>query len=170
MRHARSLRFELLESKLLLSKSTVARAHTAPAAVGTPLMLDGTLAVDNSAAIETPTSDGGSSTTTPVTGRVGTLGKVHGVWNETVDAYGDVTGLDALRLRNATGTIVIEFDNQDAGTVHRATHGTVYYQESQRIGATAGGYSGSTESGSIELYLNSGRSNIDSLVLHTRAS
>ena len=170
MRHARALRFESLEAKCLLSKASVALTHVATAAVETPIVLDGTLALDNNAATSTQNVDGGSTTTTPVTGRLATLGKVHGVWNETVDAYGDVTGLDALRLRNAKGTIVVEFNNADPGTAHHAAHGAVYYQESQRIGAIAGAYSDSTESGSIELFPNSGRSAIVSIVLHTRAS
>jgi hypothetical protein len=168
MLHLQSLRLENLEARRLLSKASVAVAHPAAAAVGTSLVLDGKLAVDSNAAIATQNSDGSSTTATPVTGRLGTLGKVHGVWNETVDQFGDVEGLDALRLRDAKGTIVLEFNNQSPGRAHPAGHGAVYYEEAQRIGASAGGYSGSSESGSIEIFPNSGRSAIVSMVLHTK--
>jgi hypothetical protein len=170
MRHVHSLRLENLEARRLLSKGTVAVARTAPAEVGTPLVLDGKLAVDSNAAFETQNSDGSLTTTTPVTGRLGILGKIHGVWNETVDQFGDVEGLDALRLRGANGTIVLEFNNQSPGRAHPAGHGTVYYEEAQRIGASAGGYAGSSESGSLEIIPNTGRSAIVSMVLHTKSA
>jgi hypothetical protein len=170
MRHVHSLGFDDLEARKLLSKAAIAGPHTTPAVIATPIELNGSLAIDNNAASQTTNADGGTTTMTPVTGRLDTLGKVHGVWSETIDPYGDIEGLDALRLRGPKGMIVLEFNNASPGPAHKAAHGAVYYTETQVIGASSGGYAGSTETGSIELYPNSGRSEITNFVLHTRGS
>ena len=170
MRHVHSLRFDSLEAKQLLSKAPIEVAHPAPTVVAGPIVLSGTLAVDNNAATQTTNPDGSTTTTTPVVGRLGTMGKVRGVWNETTDQFGDVDGLDALRLRLPKGTVVVVFNNEDPGPAVRAGHGVVYDVESQRIGAGAGAYVGSSETGSIDLYPNSGRSEIVTLALHTKAT
>ena len=134
-------------------------------------MLNGTLTVDNNAATTTENADSSTTTVTPVTGRVATLGKVHGVWSETTDPYGDIGPRPCRRLRNATGAVVVAFNNASPGPEHKAAHGNIYFMETQAVGASSGGYSGSTETGSIELFPNSGRSEVvDSLVLHTKGS
>lgn len=170
MRHVHSLGFDDLEAKKLLSKAVVPAPHTTPMVAATPIELNGTLAVDNNGASQTQSADGGTVTMTPVTGRLATLGKVRGVWSETTGPYGDIEGLDVLRLRGPKGMIVLEFNNASPGAVHKAAHGAVYYTETQVVGASSGGYAGSTETGSIELFPNSGRSEIASFVLHTRGS
>ena len=170
MRQVHSLRFDTLEAKMLLSKASVPAVHTTPAVIAGPITLDGMLAVDNNQAVQTTNPDGSTTTTTPVAGKLGTLGRVRGVWNETVDEFGDVEGTDAVRLRLPKGMVVVEFDNADPGPAVRAGHGVVYDVESQRIGAASGAYAHSTENGSIDLYPNSGRSEIVELGLHTKAT
>jgi hypothetical protein len=170
MRHVHSLHFDTLEAKQLLSKGTVPVLHATPVAVTGPLLLSGTLAVDNNAASQTTNPDGSTTTTTPVAGKLGTIGRVRGVWNETTDQFGDVEGLDALRLRLPKGKVVLEFNNESPGPAQRAGHGVIYDEEAQRLGAAAGAYIGSTETGSIDLYPNSGRSEIVTLALHSKTT
>jgi hypothetical protein len=169
VRRGRSFRFEFLEARMLLSTAHVARAHAAPAAV-TPLVLDGTLAIDNNAAQSITNPDESTTTSTPVAGRFGTLGVLRGVWNETVDEYGDSEGMDVLRLAGAKGTIIVEFDTADASAAHPAGHGVVYYQEPQRVYSGTGAYARVSEVGTIDVYTNSGQSEVESLTLHTRNS
>jgi hypothetical protein len=141
-----------------------------PAAVATPLVLDGTISVDNSAAESITNPDGSTTTSTPVAGRFGALGVLRGVWNETVDPYGDSLGMDALRLTGSKGSIVVEFDTQDAGPARPAGHGAVLYQEPQRILSASGAYAHTSERGTIEVYTNPGRSSVESMTLHTRST
>jgi hypothetical protein len=166
MRRARSLQLEFLEPKLLLSTARAAKLHT-PAVV-TPLVLDGTLSVDNSAAQSMTNPDGSTTTSTPVKGKFGTLGALRGVWNETVDQYGDSEGMDVLRLENSKGTIIVEFDTADAGPAQPAGHGAVYYQEPQRIDGGTGAYAHVSEVGTIDVTTTSGQTGVASMTLHTR--
>jgi hypothetical protein len=168
MRHARSLRFEVLEARKLLSKAHVAVAHSTPAADVTPLVLDGTLAVDNNAAATTMNADGSSTTSVPVAGRLGTLGEVRGVWNQTVDEYGDSTGLGVLRLHDSMGTFIVAVDTENSGPAHPAAHGAVSYQYAQRLDGGTGAYTRASESGSIEAFTNRGQTAVESMTLHSR--
>jgi hypothetical protein len=166
-RHARSFRFEFLEHRMLLSAAHASKVH---AAAVTPLVLDGSVSVDNTAAESITNPDGSTTTSTPVVGHFGTLGELRGVWNETVDEYGDSEGLDVLRLANSKGGIIVEFDTQDSGPAHSAGHGAIYYQDPQRLYSGTGAFARTSESGMIQVYTNSGRSEIESMILHTRNS
>ena len=78
MKHVHSLRFETLEARQLLSRAHVhaAVAHAArPAA--TPVVLNGTLNVDNNpnATTTTTNEDGSMTTSVPVAGQLGALGR-----------------------------------------------------------------------------------------------
>ena len=132
MSHIRSLGFECLEARKLLSKTHFAVAHTAPAVVTLPVVLSGTLSVNNHAAISTMNVDGSSTSMTPINGRLETLGAVHGTWYETADEFGNHEGPDELLLHAANGTVVITFNDQNAGQAHRAANGTAYFQHTQR--------------------------------------
>jgi hypothetical protein len=168
-RQARSFLCEFLEPRMLLSTAHTSGAHATAAAV-TPLVLDGTLSVDNNAAVSITNPDGSTTTSTPVAGRFGTLGELRGVWNETVDEYGDSEGMDVLRLAGSKGTIIVEFDTDAAGPARPAGHDAVYYQEPQRIYSGTGAYARTSEAGTIQVYTNSGRSEIESMTLHTRGT
>ena len=124
MRHVHPLRFESLEARQLLSRAH-GPAPARPRVAAAPLVLDGTLAVDNSpgAATTTMNIDGSMTTSVPVAGQLGALGQVHGLWNESVDAYGDYQGPDTLRLRDAKGTFTVEFNNGAAVRPHGKTRG-----------------------------------------------
>ena len=82
----------------------------------TPVVLNGTLNVDNNPnATTTTTNDDGSMTTSvPVAGQLGALGQVRGIWNETVDSFGDYEGPDTLILHDAKGAFVVAFNNENA--------------------------------------------------------
>jgi hypothetical protein len=170
MRHVHTLRFEALESRELLTRPHVAAAHPAPAVAAAPLVLDGTLAVDNGAASTTTNMDGSSTTSIPVAGQLGALGEVRGVWNESVDAFGDYQGPDELRLHDAQGTLLIAFNDRNPGPARPAAHGAVYHEQTQRLYQGTGAYAGASEVGSIELITNPSRKSVVSLTLHTRST
>ena len=69
MSHVRALGFDALESRRLLSGTHVALPHTLPMIAAGPVVLDGTLTVNSSAAVSNTNPDGSSTTMTPVSGR-----------------------------------------------------------------------------------------------------
>ncbi len=76
MRHVRSLGFEDLEARKLLSTAKAHPAahrtvHSAPVTV--PLVLDGTIKVDNGAASSVTNLDGSTTTSTPAAGTLRVL-------------------------------------------------------------------------------------------------
>jgi hypothetical protein len=172
MSHVHNLRFEALEARQLLTTHHPAMAHPAPAAVAAPMVLDGTLAVDNNpnASMSTSNPDGSTTTSLPVAGRLGALGEFRGVWNETVDPYGDITGLDVLRLHDPKGNLIIAFNNETPGPAQRAARGEVAHEQTQRVYSGSGAYARASETGSIELITNPAQTLVVSLALHTRGS
>ena len=122
MRHAVSPRFDDLEDRKLLSKAHIAAAHPA-SAVAAPLVLNGTLAVDYKAATMNMNADGSSTTVVPVSGRLGTLGGVHGDWNQSVDSYGDYEGPDTIKLHDTKGSFIITFNDQNPGKTYKTAEG-----------------------------------------------
>src|SRR5262249_22588751 len=89
MSHVHSLDFEALETRELLSSTHHAGTHSKPTVATVPLVIDGTVAVNNNAAVSDENLDGGTTTSVPLTGQLGALGKVTGVWHESTDGYGD---------------------------------------------------------------------------------
>jgi hypothetical protein len=169
MKHVHSLRFETLEARQLLSTAHVAVAHAARARAA-PIVLNGTLAVDNNpdASSTTMNADGSMTTSVPVAGQLGTLGQVHGVWNETVDAYGDYEGPDTILLRDSKGTFAVAFNNENSKPARAKSRGAISYEHSQVVLGGAGAYAGTSESGSIEMTTNPARTQVVSLTLQTR--
>jgi hypothetical protein len=167
MSHVRALGFDALETRKLLTRSHVLTPHTTPMTVATPVVLDGTLAVDNSEANSITNPDGSTTTSTPVAGRLGALGKVRGLWNQTVDEFGDIDGPNVLRLAVPKGALIVTFSTVTAVKAHPAAHGAVYYPRAQQVFTGTGAYTGATESGMIDLTTNHSRSEIVSLVLTT---
>jgi hypothetical protein len=170
MSHVRALGFDALEDRKLLSRSHVAAPHTTPMVVATPVVLDGTLAVDNSAAASTSNPDGSTTTSTPVAGRLGALGKVRGVWNQTVDEFGDLDGPNVLRLAVPKGSLIVTFNTLTAIKAHPTGHGDFYYPRAQQVLEGTGAYAGAVETGMIDLTTNHSKSEITSLVLSTANS
>jgi hypothetical protein len=168
MSRARCLRFEALESRELLSRAHIAPHHAIHAAIVTPLVLDGTLAVDVKGRALTMNTDGSSTTSAPVAGQLGALGQVRGVWTETTDPYGGSGGLDTLRLHNAQGAFVVTFNNQNNGRPHRLGHGVVYYQHPQQVHGGIGAYAHAVEHGTIQITTSNARSQVVSLTLSSR--
>jgi hypothetical protein len=168
MRHVHPLRFDALEARKLLSRAHIAVTHHPAAAVATPLVLSGTLAVNNNAASTTMNPDGSSTTSIPVAGKLGALGEVRGVWNETVDSFGNISGPDTLRLHDPKGTLVIAISAQNSGRARLVGHGAVAYQRAQRFYGGTGAYAHGSESGSVELITNDAKSHVVSLVFDTQ--
>ena len=164
MTHAHSPHFDALEARELLTGSVAAHVHPAPA-VAAPLVLDGTLTVNNRAAMSVTNMDGSSTTSVPVSGSLAGLGKVRGVWYESVDPYGIYQGPDTIRLRAARGTFTVAFSNQSPGPAHRSGAHTVYYQHNQRVQGGTGAYARARESGTLDLNMNAAHSAVASLTL-----
>jgi hypothetical protein len=166
MKHVHSLRFEALDTRQLLSTAHVAVAHAAAA----PLVLNGTLTVDNNPDVSSTTMnvDGSMTTSVPVAGQLGALGQVHGVWRETVDAYGDYEGPDELILHGAKGSFGVGFNDAHSKPAHAKVRGAITYEHAQRVLGGAGAYAKESESGSIELTTNAARTHIVSLTLRSR--
>jgi hypothetical protein len=167
MRKLRSLRFDALEDRKLMTASHAATAHHAanPAA---PLVLNGTLTVHARAETQTQNIDGSSTILMPVTGTIATLGKVHGQWAETTDAYGDYQGPDTIGLSNPKGSVIIAFNNANPGTAHPNGPKAFYYQHPQVLYTASGAYKHSTESGTIDINTNASKSDVTSITLTSK--
>ena len=55
---------------------------------------------------------------TPSPGALVLSGKVRGVWNQTVDEFGDVDGPNVLRLAAPSGSVVIAFNTTNSVKAH----------------------------------------------------
>src|SRR5271166_2063286 len=171
MKRVHSLRFEALEARQLLSRAHVhaAVAHAArPAA--TPVVFNGTLTVDNkpSATTTTQNEDGSMTTSVPVAGQFGALGQVHGIWNETVDSFGDYEGPDTLTLHASNGAFGVAFNNENSPRAGVKVGSPISYKHTQIVLGGDGAYARASESGTIELTTNAARTEIVSMTLHTQ--
>jgi hypothetical protein len=163
---AHSFRFDVLEGRELLAAAHhVVKPHVTPAIARAPLVLSGTLAVDNQKTSSIDNADGSSTTTTPIAGSLGSLGRVTGVWNESVDSFGQPSGLNVLRLQTKKGSLVITFSTSNTVKAHPAGHGAVIYTRAQKLFTGTGAYAGAKESGMLDLTSNSGGSEIVSVTL-----
>jgi hypothetical protein len=169
MKHAYCIRFEALESRQLLSRAHLPLVHAARVAA-TPVVLDGTLIVDNkrNAVTSTMNPDGSSTTSDAVAGQLGALGTVHGVWYENQDAFGQYQGPDTLHLRDSKGTMTIEFNNLNPSVKRARAQGPVAYVHTQRLYGGTGAYARASESGTIEVTMNAAGTEVVSLTLHTK--
>lgn len=174
MNRIRNLHVEHLESRELLSgahaaRAHAARAHAAPAAAAAPLVLDGTLTVNNRAASTDTNLSGGYTTSAPVSGQLGGLGKVRGYWVESSDGFGNYMGPDTITLRGAQGSVTVSFNDGTPGPAHRRGH-TVYYQHAQHARGGSGAYAGATEAGTIDVNMNAAHTTVVSLTLQGQGS
>jgi hypothetical protein len=172
MRHVRSLGFEDLEARKLLSTAKAHPAahralHAAPVTV--PLALDGTIKVDNGAASTMTNADGSTTTTTPVAGTLSGLGTVRGYWNESVDSFGDALPPDTLRLQNKQGAFVITFNTTLEGKAHRSGHQAIFNAIPQRIYGGTGAYAHATQTGTIQITMSANLAQVQSMALSTPA-
>ena len=166
MRQDRSLRFECLEDRSLLSTVHYSAAHHAAATV--PVVLSGTLSVNNHATTSAMNGDGSSTVTAPLKGQVGGMGQVRGIWEETTDSFGGFSGPDMIRLHNAKGTVVLTFDNQNSASPHRDANGAFYYEHTQRALGGTGAFAHAAESGTIQLLMRTPKANVNSIVLNSQ--
>jgi hypothetical protein len=148
-------------------------AHRALATVSVrPIELSGTLVVDNkaNAVVTNVNMDGSTTTSTPVAGHLGTIGKVRGAWSVTKDIFGDPDGLDTLRLHNSNGSLILKFKGEQAARAHPAGHGAVDYEYAQRLYDGTGAYAGTSETGTITMTTDASRSKLYRITLVSRAS
>jgi hypothetical protein len=167
MRHVRALGFDALETRQLLSKAHHVAAHIAPALAAVPLVLDGTLTVNNKGASVTTNGDGSSTTSTPVAGVLAGLGQVRGIWNESVDSFGQYQGPDTILLHDPQGTFVIAFNTAKLGKARRTAQGDVFHQLAQHVYDGTGAYARASESGTLEMNTNTAGKVIVSMTLNT---
>ena len=168
MKHARPLRFEALEAKQLLSTAHVAYSHLVPAQTG-PLVLDGTLRVDYGAKGSSfVTNTNGSKTrSVPVGGVLGSLGRVQGIWQESVDIYGNYDGPDTMYLGNTKGTIIVSFFDLNPPLSNLKPGPSLSFDHAQQVIQGTRAYAGATETGTITLTTGHIRSHFVSLTFST---
>jgi hypothetical protein len=167
MRSNRLLRFEDLEARKLLSAAHIGSARPASVAV-TPINLTGTLDVNLNEASTVENSDSSETTTVPLVGRLGSLGKVTGVWSHTLNQLGDYRGPDTLVLKSSLqkGSFTINFDGNDSGLTAKSVGKDVSdYQHAQKLVSGTGTFAKVSQAGSIELMLNTNQDTYKSLVL-----
>ncbi len=167
MRRDHSPGFDDLEGRRLLS--TAHPAATATATAGQSLMISGMLAVDMKAATQTTNPDDSTTTSAPVSGHLGTLGKVTGVWSETFDSYGDYEGPDTVQItvKGVKGAFTLSFNNNNTGKATLAGHGTSFYQHGQQLTGSSGSFAKDTEKGSIEVIQKNSNKTVSDLELFT---
>jgi hypothetical protein len=165
MPKSRSLRFDALEGRQLLTAAHAAAHHVVQPK--TALDLTGTLSVQTSKMSEIQNSDGSVTTTLPVSGKLGNLGSLHGTWYETVDAYGDYEGPDTIDLKSPKGELEIAFSNANPGKAIQAGPKAYYYQHNQTLLAGTGAYKRTSESGKIDLNTNGSKNSIVSVSIIT---
>jgi hypothetical protein len=171
MKHVRSLRLESLEARQMLSGTGLSAASTAPVPA-TQLVLNGTLKVDYGPhkSLLQVNPDSSKTRSVQVIGQLGTMGKVHGVWHESVDVYGNYDGPDTLQLSNPNGSIIIAFFNQNSPRgVAKLARGKSYVH-TQLIAGGTGAYAGAAENGSITLSTSTVGSRVVSISLQTTTS
>jgi hypothetical protein len=166
MNHVRSISFEALEARELLSRGHIP-AQSKPAVAVTPLAINGTLKINNNGTKTSTDAQGNLTVSTPVSGQLGAMGKVRGMWNESSDSEGDYIGPDTLQLHNAKGSFVVAFNADNPGQLHPIAGGGANYEHIQRIVSGAHAYAGVKESGSIELTTNSARTVVESMTITT---
>ena len=89
-------------------------------------------------------------TSTPVAGQLGALGKVHGVWNESADEYGDYMGPDTLRAPHCQGSFHCRIQRARRYAVHHLAGGARQEVEPQLASDGTGAYARTKESGTID--------------------
>jgi hypothetical protein len=151
MQRVRSLRFEIMEERLLQSGAGQATLPAAPVPAAS-LRLDGTLTVRYASHLSfRMNTDGSKTRSIPVGGQLGALGRVHGIWNESQDTFGNYDGPDKLVVGNSQGSIEVTFFNQNSprGVGRLAT--SAQYVHTQHVFSGTGAYAGASESGTIVL-------------------
>jgi hypothetical protein len=161
MNRDRTLHFEPLEGRQLLSGAHARARH---AATAVPLVFSGTLTVVNTAASANTNMDGGYTTSAPVVGQLSGVGHVHGVWYESTDQMGDYMGPDTITLHGPKGGFTIGFSNASSGPAHKVGR-TVFYEHAQHVISSSGGYAGASESGTIDLNENRQHTGVVSMTL-----
>ena len=133
-----------------------------------PLVLSGTLTVENNpdAISSVMNPDGSTTTTIPVSGQLGSLGKFHGLWSESADAYGDYEGPDTVRIQNAKGAFTVAFNNENTHPSSAIAHGALSYEHAQHVVDGTGAFARASESGSIEVTTNPARTQVATLTLN----
>ncbi len=171
MTRKHSLEFEPLEARKLLAHAHAHHAVVhATAVAAAPLVIDGTLSVNNRSAVMTTNPDGSSTSETPVSGVLGSMGKFQGTWYESVDAYGSYQGPDTIQLHNSKGAILIAFNDQNpvkAGSSSQSALARVY---SQKVLGGAGAYAKATETGTVEVVLNPAKTGVKTMELQSQSS
>jgi hypothetical protein len=133
MRHVRSLGFDDLEARKLLTKvhHAVEPADPKPASstaeVAAPITFQGTLNVVNKSASVITDDFGNQTTATPVSGFIDGIGAVQGTWDESADSAEQYLGPDSIQLHNSKGSFVLGFYATELGQSEETAQGTLVY-------------------------------------------
>jgi hypothetical protein len=165
MKDVRSLGFDTLEARKLLTKLHHGDVNHPAAEVTTPIALDGILNLDENAATGSGNSSGGTTMSTPVAGELAGLGKFHGTWKTSEDSTGGYIGPDTLRITNGKGSLLIEFNQITPAPAYPTPTGGYYYQDPERLAKGTGVFAGNSEHGTIKLYTTASRAVVVALGL-----
>ena len=171
MKHVRSLGFEALEARQLLSRGALAVSDAVPGP-SSPLVLNGTLHVSYGPYESSLTRNfnGSLTRTVAVAGHLGSLGRVHGLWSESVDTYGNYDGPDRLAVGNAKGSIMITFFNKNPSWASTKRRRAVSFEHTQQILVGSGAYAGASETGTVVLTTKPWHTRVFTLTLHTTSA
>jgi hypothetical protein len=166
MRRDRSIQFDNLEARKLLTTAQVAAVHPV-----VPVNLNGTLTVNVNDSSQSENIDSSWTTTVPVSGTLDGYGKVKGVWSTSIDQLGDYDGPDTIQLtlqsKTEKGSLTIDFNNNNPGKPTKVSTGLGFYQHGQQLASGSGVFAHTSENGSIELMDNLKKGDVTSIVLIT---
>jgi hypothetical protein len=133
MRHVRSLGFDDLEARKLLTKvhHATLTADAVPSAstaeISAPITFQGTLNIANKSSSIITDDLGDQMTVVPVSGDIDGIGAVKGTWDESADAAEQYLGPDSIQLHNSKGSFVLGFNATELGQSEQSAQGTVVY-------------------------------------------
>ena len=159
MIHGRSLSFEALEERKLLSRGHIGSCQASGRR--DPVVLNGTLTSQNKGTTVSMDDQGDTTTSIPVSGQLGTLGRCPRNLERERRFRGGLPRARTLQLHNAKGSFIVAFNADNPGQLHRIAGGGVYYQHPQLVSGGTRAYARATESGTIELNTNSARTVVE---------
>ncbi len=167
MRQDRSLRFDALEGRQLLTKVHPAAAPPIHKVVEVAPTLNGTLTVNQKGASAAYDAFGNFVRTIPVSGVLGGVGKVKGVLTEGISAYGTPSTTDTIQLHDPQGSFTLSFDTTHFGTARPTATGASFARVTQQITGGTGEFAKAHETGLLVANTTATKSAVVSLTLTT---
>jgi hypothetical protein len=172
MRHARSLGFDALEARKLLTKvhhpalSANAVPASSTAEISAPITFQGTLNIANKSSSIVTDDLGNQTTVVPVSGYIDGIGAVKGTWDESADSAEQYLGPDSIQLHNSKGSFVLGFYATQLGQSEQNPQGTILYPGANvQVDDGTGAYANIKGSGFVQEMTNAKETVIEGLSL-----